>query len=45
MSADPDPRAGYEAFLANIVAVARRFGFEPEASPGPDEPRLHGARQ
>jgi hypothetical protein len=45
VSADPDPRAGYEAFLANIVAVAERFGFEPEASPGRDEPRLRGLRQ
>jgi hypothetical protein len=42
MSADPDPRAGYEGFLADIVAVAQRFGFEPEASPGRDEPRLRG---
>ena len=45
VSADPDPRAGYEAFLADIVAVAERFGFEPEASPGRDEPRLRGLRQ
>src|ERR1700760_185112 len=29
VSTDPDPRAGYEAFLADIVAVAERFGFEP----------------
>ena len=45
MSTDPDPRAGYEAFLAEIVAVARRFGFDPEESPGRDEPRLRGLRQ
>ena len=45
VSADPDPRAGHEAFLADIVAVAERFGFEPEASPGRDEPRLRGLRQ
>jgi hypothetical protein len=44
-SADPDPRAGYEAFLNDIVAVAQRFGFEPEQSPGRDEPRLRGLRQ
>ena len=44
-SADLDPRAGHEAFLADIVAVAERFGFEPEASPGRDEPRLRGLRQ
>src|SRR5436309_3495972 len=45
VSADPDPRAGYEAFLADIVAVAQRFGFEPENSPGRDESRLRGLRQ
>src|SRR5437764_10603108 len=45
VSADPDPRAGYQAFLADIVAVAQRFGFEPEASPGRDELRLRGLRQ
>src|SRR5260370_30762856 len=44
VSADPDPRAGYEAFLSDIVAVAQRFGFEPEAFPGRDEPRLRGLR-
>jgi hypothetical protein len=44
-SAMPDPRAGYEAFLGDIVAVAQRFGFEPEESPGRDEPRLRGLRQ
>jgi hypothetical protein len=43
--ADPDPRAGYEAFLADIIAVAQRFGFEPEGSPGRDEPGLRGLRQ
>ena len=45
VSADPDPRAGYEDFLNDIVAVAQRFGFEPEESPGRDEPRLRGPRQ
>jgi hypothetical protein len=45
VSADPDPRAGYEAFLDDIVAIAQRFGFEPEESPGRDEPRLRGLRQ
>lgn len=45
VSAEPDPRAGYEAFLADIVAVAQRFGFEQEESPGRDEPRLRGLRQ
>jgi hypothetical protein len=45
VSADPDPRAGYQAFLADIIAVAQRSGFEPEESPGRDEPRLRGLRQ
>ena len=40
-----DSRAGYEAFLADIVAVAQRFGFELKESPGRDEPRLRGLRQ
>ena len=44
-SAIPNPRAGYEAFLEDIVAVAQRFGFEPEESPGRDDPRLRGLRQ
>jgi hypothetical protein len=43
--ADPDPRAGYEAFLNDIAAVAQRFGFEVKESPGRDEPRLRGLRQ
>jgi hypothetical protein len=41
----PDPGAEYEGFLADIVAVARQFGFEPEKSPGRDELRLRGLRQ
>jgi hypothetical protein len=45
VSADPDPRAGYEAFLDDIIAVAQGFGFDPEGSPGRDEPRLRGLRQ
>jgi hypothetical protein len=45
VAADPDPQSGYQAFLADIVAVAQRFGFEPEKSPGRDEPRLRGLRQ
>jgi hypothetical protein len=40
-----DPRAGYEVFLADIVAAAQRFGFKPQESPGRDEPRLRGLRQ
>ena len=42
---DPDGRAGYEAFLADIVAAAQRFGYKPEESPGRNEPRLRGLRQ
>jgi hypothetical protein len=45
VSVAPDARAGYEAFLNDVVAVAPRFGFEPEESPGRDEPRLRGLRQ
>ena len=45
VSTDPDPQAGYEAFLADIVAAAQSFGFEPAASPGRNEPRLRGLRQ
>jgi hypothetical protein len=44
-SAVPDPQAGYEAFLGEIVAAAQRIGFRPENSPGRDEPRLRGLRQ
>jgi hypothetical protein len=41
----PDPRDGYEEFLADIVAAAQQFGFKPEKSPGRNEPRLQGLRQ
>jgi hypothetical protein len=44
-SISSEPHAGYEEFLAEIVAVARQFGFDPEESPGRDEPRLQGLRQ
>jgi len=44
-SARPDPRQGYENFLADAVNAAQRFGFEPDKSPGRDEPRLQGLRQ
>jgi hypothetical protein len=44
-SAQPDPREGYEDFLADIIAAAQQFGFEPEKSPSRDEPRLQGLRQ
>jgi hypothetical protein len=41
----PDPRGGYEDFLADIIAAAQQFGFKPEKSPGRNEPRLQGLRQ
>ncbi len=44
-AASGDPHAGYDAFLDEIVAAARRFGFEPEASPGRGDPRIRGLRQ
>ena len=44
-SAQSDPRHGYAAFLADIIAAAQQFGFEPEKSPSRDEPRLQGLRQ
>jgi hypothetical protein len=34
-SAQPDPQEGYQAFLADILAAAQRFGFEPEKKPWP----------
>jgi len=43
--ADPDPHDGYDAFLAEIVAAAKRFGFRAETAPGPGDPRLRGPRQ
>ena len=45
VSANPDPREGYEAFLADVVAAAQRFGFKAEELPGRDEARLRGLRQ
>jgi len=44
-SAQPDPGQGYEGFLADTIAAAQQFGFEPEKSPSRDEPRLQGLRQ
>jgi hypothetical protein len=41
----PDPRDGYEDFLADIIAAAQQFGFKPKKSPGRNEPRLQGLRQ
>ena len=44
-SAEPDPHRGYEAFLAEIIDAAQRFGYVAAASPGPGDPRIRGARQ
>jgi hypothetical protein len=44
-AASGDQQAGYHAFLDDIVAAARRFGFRPEASPGQGDPRIRGLRQ
>jgi hypothetical protein len=44
-SDDPDPRHGYDAFIDEIIEAARRHGYQAAASPGPDDPRLRGARQ
>jgi hypothetical protein len=40
-----DPAAGYEDFLAELVAAAQQFGFKAEESPGLNEARLRGLRQ
>jgi hypothetical protein len=45
VSGVPCPRAGYEAFLPDIVAAAQRFGFELKESLGRDEPRPRRLRQ
>ena len=37
--------AGYLEFLDDIVVAAQKSGFEPEKSPGRNEPRLQGLRQ
>jgi hypothetical protein len=44
-SGEIDQRAGYEGFLDEVVAAARRFGFDPEQAPGRNDPRLRGLRQ
>jgi hypothetical protein len=43
--ADPNPHAGYEAFLTDIAEAARSRGFRAEATPGRGDPRLRGERQ
>lgn len=41
----PDPRDGYDAFIDDIIAAARRLAEHPRTSPGPGDPRLRGPRQ
>src|ERR1051325_11282436 len=43
--ADPDPRHGYDAFIAEIIDAAQHFGYRAANSPGPGDPRLRGERQ
>ena len=43
--AAPDPTAGYEAFLDDIVAAAEKLRSEARPSPGPGDARLRGLRQ
>jgi len=42
---DPAPSSGYEAFLDEVVAAARKSGLAPAGSPSPGDPRLRGLRQ
>src|ERR1700746_3212371 len=37
-----NPQEGYVEFLVDIIRAAQKFGFEPENSPGRNEPRLQG---
>ena len=41
----PDLRHGYDAFIAEIINAAQRFGYFAAASPGRGDPRVTGARQ
>ena len=43
--ADCDPRGEYDAFVAEIIDLARHFGYRAETSPGPGDPRIRGLRQ
>lgn len=44
-SGEFDRQAGYREFLDEIIVAAQAFGFEPEQSPGRNDPRLRGLRQ
>ena len=41
----PDPAAGYDAFIDEIIAAAPCFGFREAEAPGRGDERLQGARQ
>ena len=41
----PDPTAGYDAFIDEVIAAAPCFGFREETSPGQGDARLRGLRQ
>ena len=41
---EPKPALGYEKFLDDIVAVAERFGYRADESPGRGDVRLRGFR-
>jgi len=41
----PVPSAGYDRFLDDIFAAAKRYGFRAEESPGRGDARLKGLRQ
>ena len=45
VSAGSDSRHSYDAFVAEIIDVAQRFGYAAAASPGPGDRRIRGARQ
>ena len=38
-------QVSYHEFLDEVIAAARRFGFEPERAPGRNGSRLRGLRQ
>lgn len=44
-SGEIDQRASYEEFLDEVIAAARRSGFEPDQAPGRNDARLRGLRQ
>lgn len=41
----PERHDDYADFLGEIIAAARRFGYDAAASPGRGDPRIKGLRQ